>query len=183
MLSILHNPPSHLRYNAIPVTQRSLIHVIRLLTRDVSLAPSAASRLSYTLYPTTFAFQKLWCFFRVLDPFRKRDYFASFSICSFDDADRGKFKRFSIRIAREGCEGGSRAVRVESFDERIGGQGSPLDGGKVGYIWGKSYSDCVGGFNLNRSRVSNCWSDRLGHFQSCSRGVEELGQKWRVMTG
>lgn len=90
MPPILHNTPSHLRYNTIPVTQRSLIHVIRLLTGNVSLAPSATSRLSYALDSATFAFQGFWYFLRVFDPFRKRDYLTSFYICGFDDANGGK---------------------------------------------------------------------------------------------
>ena len=119
MPSILHNPPSHLRYNAIPVTQCSLIYIIGFLTWGVSLTPPSSASLSYALDPTSFTLQRFRDFLRVFDPFRERDYLASFCVCSFYDADRGKLQSFGIGVPGEGCEAGSRAVRVKSFNKRI----------------------------------------------------------------
>lgn len=119
MPSVLHNAPPHLRNDTVPVTQRSLVHIIRLLTWDVALAPPSRARLSYTLDPTPFARQRFGNLFRILDPLGKRHNLAPLCIRGLDNAYRGKLQRFCIGIPREGYEGRGGAVRVKNFDQRV----------------------------------------------------------------
>ncbi len=169
MPSVLHNPSPHLCYDPIPVAQSSLIDIIGFFTWNISLAPPSPARLSYTLDPAPFAFQRFWYLLRILDPFRKRHNLASFSIRSFDNADRRKLECFCIGVPCEGCESGSGAVRVEGFDQWIRGQSGPLDGGEVGDVLWESYSYFIGGFGWYRGHVGNCWSNCLGHSRIWSR--------------
>lgn len=168
MPPILHNPPPHLCNYPIPITQRSLIHVIRFLTWIISLTPPSRARLSYTLNPALFTFQRCQYLFRIFDPFSKGDNLAT-SIRSFDDANRGILERFCIRVVRKCCEGGSGAVRIEGLDQGVRCQSGPLNCGEVGDILWESYGYCVRGLDWCRGRMGNCWSRRLGHSWGSSR--------------